>query len=214
MIELEQVGLAVAGRVLLRGVDLHLSEGDRAVITGPSGSGKSTLLKVIVGGHAAFSGVVRVAGMELDDAALGAVRSTIVYVGQEPVLGAETVREALLLPFGFKANRDAEPSAERIGEVLAQLRLRSDILDQPAGRVSGGEKQRVVIARALLLGKRIFLADEFTSALDPESREAAMEALGAPGHTVLSVTHDEAWAARCGRHLQMVAGVLREEGRS
>jgi membrane protein YqaA with SNARE-associated domain len=46
--------------------------------------------------------------------------------------------------------------------------------------------------------------------LDPESREAAMEALGAPGHTVLSVTHDEAWAARCGRHLQMVAGVLRE----
>jgi putative ABC transport system ATP-binding protein len=214
MVELQKVGLEVSGRALLHGVDLSLGEGERGVIAGPSGSGKSTLLKVIVGGYAGFSGEVRVAGQALTSQSLMQVRGTVAYVGQEPVLGADTVREALLLPFDFKAHGDGTPTESQLHDVMSRLRLPHALLDRSASRVSGGEKQRVVIARALLLGKRVFLADEFTSALDPESREAAMDALGAPGHTVLSVTHDEAWAERCDRQFRMDAGVLTEEGRA
>jgi putative ABC transport system ATP-binding protein len=209
MIALQQVGLTVGGRRLLSGVDLRLAEGDVAVVTGPSGSGKSTLLKLIVGGYAGFVGTVDVGSARLCAGTLAQIRRSVAYVGQEPVLGAETVREALLLPFQFKAHRAEAPTEARVGEMLERLRLRVSVLDQSASRVSGGEKQRLVIARALLLGKRIFLADEFTSALDPESREAAMDTLGAPGHTVLSVTHDPAWMARCSCHFRMEEGVLR-----
>ena len=121
------------------------------------------------------------------------------------------MREALLLPFSFKAHRENRPSNERIIQCLKRLHLSEDILGKPCSRVSGGEKQRIAIIRALLLDKTIFLADEITSALDPESRKAVMDELFRPEITLLSVSHDPEWISSCGRVVEIIDQKLVEE---
>jgi putative ABC transport system ATP-binding protein len=129
------------------------------------------------------------------------------------VLGAATVREAVLLPFSFKAHRHHPPAEARIHGLLGQLHLPMDILGKPCARISGGEKQRIALLRALLLDKTIFLADEVTSALDPASRAAVMDELFRPEITLLSVSHDPAWAGACNRIVEMADSTLKEVDR-
>ena len=124
----------------------------------------------------------------------------------------ERARDALLLPFHFKAHRHAHPEEKKVEELLEQLHLAPGVLDKPCGRISGGEKQRIAIARALLLNKTIFLADEITSALDPESRQAVMDALFRPGITLLSVSHDPAWINAGSRVIDIADRQLVEAG--
>lgn len=144
-------------------------------------------------------GRIRVNDLELSEKTVAAIRSRIAFIGQEPVLGAGTVREALLLPFSFKAHQGAVPQDNLIFQTLEKLRLDRSILDKPCKRISGGEKQRIAIGRALLLNKMIFFADEITSALDPESKAAVITALFRPEITLLSVSHDPDWIQACGR---------------
>lgn len=193
MIVFENIMLAVHQQTLLEHASLHVGKNDKVVIRGTSGSGKSSLLKCAVGAIPLSGGMVRIDGLELSAATVADVRSRIAFIGQEPVLGAEHVRDALLLPFSFKTHRHNRPEEKQIAGLLERLHLTEDILDKPCSRISGGEKQRIAIARALLLNKSIFLADEVTSALDPESRKAVMQALFRPGITLLSVSHDPEW---------------------
>jgi putative ABC transport system ATP-binding protein len=74
--------------------------------------------------------------------------------------------------------------------------------------VSGGEKQRIAVARALLLGKKVFLADEITSALDEESSRVVLELFASSDYTILSVSHDPAWQARFPIRLSISGGTL------
>ena len=108
------------------------------------------------------------------------IRRCAAYIGQEPVLGAETVRDALLLPFQFKAHRASKPPEPKLVEALRLLHLPEAILNQDCSRVSGGEKQRIALARGLLLGKSLYLLDEVTSALDTESKQAVFDVFADP----------------------------------
>lgn len=193
MILFDNIVLQVKQQTLLDRTSLHVGRNDHVVVRGTSGSGKSSLLKCAVGAIPISSGLVHVDGLQLSAATVAQIRSRIAFIGQEPVLGAELVRNALLLPFSFKAHRQNNPEETQIVELLERLHLAEDILDKPCSRISGGEKQRIVIARALLLNKSVFLADEVTSALDPESRKAVIQALFRPGITMLSVSHDPEW---------------------
>ena len=139
------------------------------------------------------------------------IRKSIAFIGQEPVLGADRVRDALLLPFTYKAHRHLLPDLQTVTKYLQTLHLSSDILDKPCARISGGEKQRIAIARALLLDKTIFLTDEITSALDPESKAAVMQELFESDITLLSVSHDSDWIERCSRVITMKDAQLKEE---
>ncbi len=214
MIEFHDISLQIHGQQLIRSASLRVVPGDKLVLRGPSGCGKSSLLKATVGLFPLAAGSVRVDGLELDAGSAAQIRARIAYIGQEPVLGAETVREALLLPFTFKAHRHRNPPAEEtLIQTLESLRLPAAILDKPAGRISAGERQRAAIARALLLGKKTFLADETTSALDPASKAAAMNTLFREGATLLSVSHDPDWIAACGRVVEIRDRRLRETGK-
>ena len=199
MIHFKNITLSVPQQTLLDSANLRVGQGDKVVVRGASGIGKSTLLKCVASAIPLQSGTVYVDGVELAAKTVAQIRARIAFVGQEPILGADRVRDALLLPFTFKAHRNHRPSTEQISQQLERLHLSDDILDKPCKRISGGEKQRIALARALLLGKSIFLADELTSALDPQSRAAVMIELFRPEITLLSVSHDSEWIAACSR---------------
>jgi putative ABC transport system ATP-binding protein len=199
MIEFKNITLSVHRQTLLEKTRLHVAAGDKVVLRGPSGCGKSSLLKSMVGAIPLTAGRVVLDGLELSAETVGEIRRRIAFIGQEPVLGAATVQQAIMLPFGFKAHRNNPPEQNTIIALLERLHLPESILAKPCDRISGGEKQRVAIARALLLNKTVFLADEASSALDPESKAAVMKELFQPQITLLSVSHDADWVEQCSR---------------
>ena len=213
MIRFHRVTVAVRKKTLLHDISFSLDAGEKAVLRGRSGSGKSTLLESLLGLYPLTDGVITFRGQIMGPATIKTIRGSVAYISQEPILGAETVRDALLLPFRFKAHRGHVPAEPQLIEKLHTLHLPADILDQPCVSISGGEKQRVALARALLLEKSLYLLDEVTSALDRESREAVFAMLSDPGITVLSVAHDPEWITRCGVILDLEEGRLIQECR-
>jgi len=210
MIEFKNITLNVQRQTLFDAATLHIAEGDKVVVLGASGSGKSSLLKCAVGALPIAEGSVCVDGVDLSPGTVADIRARIAFIGQEPVLGAEKVRDAIELPFTFKAHCKNQPTEERISQLLKRLHLSPGILEKPCKRISGGEKQRIAILRALLLDKTIFLADETTSALDPESKSAVMAELFRPEITLLSVSHDPEWIAACDRTVEIRDSKLQE----
>jgi putative ABC transport system ATP-binding protein len=208
LIRFDRVFVSVHGKPILSDFSFSLCAGEKAVLRGRSGSGKSTVLKTLLGLYPLASGRILFEGGPLDPSTVQTVRRLAAYIGQEPVLGAETVRDALMLPFQFKTHRDNKPSEARLIEALGRLQLAPDILERECRRVSGGEKQRIAIARALLLGKSLYLLDEVTSALDAESKRAVLDVFADPGFSVLSVAHDPDWDAACDIVLELEDGRL------
>lgn len=210
MITFDNISIRMHRQTLLDDATLHIAGGEKVVVRGASGSGKSSLLKSVVGALPEATGSVSVDGVKLSPETVADIRTRIAFIGQEPVLGAERVRDAILLPFTFKAHSTELPAESRIIQLLARLHLSETILGKPCARISGGEKQRIAILRALLLEKTIFLADEITSALDPESRAAVMTELFRPEITLLSVSHDPEWINTCNRVIEIKNGQLKE----
>lgn len=210
MIEFKNITLEVHAQRLLNQANLHVLKGDKVVLQGASGCGKSSLLKCAIGALSYQSGSIHVLGTELSVTTVRQVRSQVAFVGQEPIMGADTVHDALLLPFTFKAHKHDMPADAAILETVESLNLDASILEKPCSRISGGEKQRVAIARALLLKKRTFIVDEITSALDAASKALVIEALFKPDITVLSVSHDPDWIQACDRMVAFANQTLTE----
>jgi putative ABC transport system ATP-binding protein len=210
MILYNNISIRMQRKMLFDGATLKVGAGEKVVLRGASGSGKSSVLKSTVGAVPLENGNIRVDDLILSPGTVATIRSHIAFIGQEPVLGAESVRNALLLPFTFRAHQVNIPTEDQILERFERLHLSEDILDKPCARISGGEKQRIAILRALLLNKTIFLADEVTSALDPESRAAVMTELFRPEITLLSVSHDSEWINACDRMVEVANGQLEE----
>jgi putative ABC transport system ATP-binding protein len=206
MIKFENITIQTQGHLILDEISFEIARGDKAVFFGPSGSGKTTVLMTLIGGVVPTAGTVLFDDEPLTAQSLPRLRQTMAFIGQEPVLGAPGVREALLLPFSFRANRERMPSEKRIQQVLENLLLPPDILEKQTNVLSGGEKQRLAIARTLLLGKNVFVLDEVTSALDPQSRRAVQALFRQPDLTLISVSHDPEWLALCTRFFKVEKG--------
>ena len=197
MITYDNVTITRGGKLILQNIDLRLNKGEKAAIVGPSGCGKSSLLLALMGIFEIPAGKITFDNTIVNSLTIKKVRRAIAYIGQEPVMGADSVQQALLLPFQFHANASNLPDKNNIDEALGKVRLDPDILKSPCSVISGGEKQRIAIARALLMRKNVFLADEMTSALDSVSRDAVFDLLSDPAFTVLSVSHDHKWIESC-----------------
>jgi putative ABC transport system ATP-binding protein len=165
----------------------------------------------LIGGAVPATGTVWFDGEILTAATLPRLRQKMAFIGQEPVLGAPGVREALLLPFSFRANRARIPSEARVQQVVESLLLSPEILDKQTAVISGGEKQRLAVARALLLEKTVFVLDEVTSALDPQSRRAVLTLFRHPELTLVSVSHDPEWLALGNRFFRVEKGRVTEQ---
>ena len=200
--------------VVLREVSLSLAPGDSACVMGPSGSGKSTLLYILGGLEPPTTGTVRLDATDpytLKADGLAAFRNReIGFVLQDHCLLPQcTVLENVLIPtLVGEADQNAP---ERARSLLAQVGL-ADRLDHLPSALSGGEKQRAAIARALVREPRLLLCDEPTGNLDAETAQVVADLilrLHTQQHTMLLVvTHSETLGARFSRRWSMQRGVL------
>jgi putative ABC transport system ATP-binding protein len=203
----------------LDGVSIEIARGEMLAIMGPSGSGKSTLLHLLGALETPTSGAIALAGRRyegLGDTELTALRrDTIGFVFQFfNLLPPLTAEENVLLP-ALIAGRGDAAMRSHAANLLARVGL-ADRSSHLPSELSGGEQQRVSIARALLMEPELVLADEPTGNLDSRSSAEVLELLGelnrTEGHTIVMVTHDPAVAATAGRVLFLrdgrVAGEL------
>ena len=215
MIRLRDVYLelsSAAGPVnILRGIDLQVEAGETVAMVGPSGAGKSSLMMVVGGLERASSGDVEVAGQnlgKLDEDGLATFRRDnvgIVFQGFH-LIPTMTALENVALTLEFAG---VENAFERAEEALRHVGLEHRLKHYPA-QLSGGEQQRVAVARAFVGKPKLLLADEPTGNLDGTTGRAIMDLLfslvSASGATLLLITHDEALAHRCRRVVHIADG--------
>jgi lipoprotein-releasing system ATP-binding protein len=201
---------------VLHGIDLTLFKGDFCAVMGPSGSGKSTLLNIIGLLDRPTAGQLKMGNEEttaLNDAALTHLRGhTIGFVFQyHHLLTAFTALENVMLPM-MAAQGFATPAMRiRAQELIASVGL-SAWQNNRAGNMSGGQQQRISIARALAMNPQLLLADEPTGNLDSQSADGVFELLRQFNRehntTVLFVTHNAQFAERCDSLIQVVDGMV------
>ncbi len=173
-----------------------LSAYEHLAISGPSGCGKSSLLQILAGLAPPKQGTISWQGEVITPQHLPQWRRDICYLPQQPVMGGDTIEHVLQLPWHLQAMSSATPREVECKEALIQLGLHHS-LDKPVAALSGGEKQRLGFARALLMKRSIWLLDEPTSALDAQSRDKVIALLSATQAIKISVSHDPHWLASC-----------------
>jgi ABC-type lipoprotein export system ATPase subunit len=213
LVQFDNVSVSVGGSVLLSQISFSVNRGVKVCITGKSGSGKSTILRTLAGIHQPSAGRLVFQDQTINAGNIGVLRSCMAYVMQRPVLGAPTAEAALMLPFTYSAN-NTKPAYNRVKEVLKSVNLDDSILGKRSGVLSEGEQQRLVIARALLLKKNVFLMDEATTGLDDVSKAIIIGLFKDLKATILSVSHDRQWLDMCSRRLELEDGRLIEETRA
>ena len=203
---------------VLQGLDLDVGRGEFLALMGPSGSGKSTLLNLIGGLDRPSSGSIEVGGVRIDqlpDSKLTGWRARHVgFVFQMynllPALTAERNVELPLLLTSLSSSRRKQQVATAMG--LVGL---TDRMKHYPRQLSGGQEQRVGIARAIVTDPTLLLCDEPTGDLDRKSGDEILELLGAlheqHGKTIVMVTHDPHAAERASRLVHLDKGVLADE---
>ena len=216
MIKLENVHKSFGKNEVLKGINLHIKQGQVVVIIGPSGSGKSTVLRTMNYLEEPTSGKVIVDGMDLSDKKkLNDVRAEVGMVFQNFNLFPHmTVMENLTLA-QTKVRKTSMEEAKKIGQALLDRVGLADKANAYPDSLSGGQKQRVAIARALAMKPKVMLFDEPTSALDPEMVSEVldvMKSLAEEGMTMVIVTHEMGFAKKVAdRVLFVVGGLILED---
>jgi len=205
-----------AGRVhILKGIDLDIEKGTSVGLVGPSGSGKSTLLMVMAGLERADEGSINVAGAELgplseDQLARFRGRNVGIIFQSFHLVPNMTALENVAVPLELAGDADA------FGKARAELEavgLGHRLHHYPA-QLSGGEQQRVAVARALVVEPEILIADEPTGNLDETTGTQIVDlmftAQKTRGTTLVLVTHDPGLAHRCDRVIRVRSGEIEE----
>ncbi len=200
---------------VLRGVALSLAEGEIVALLGPSGSGKSTLLQAVglleggFEGHIAIDGVAAEALSNEGRTAMRREKLGFIYQFHH-LLPDFTAVENVVLP-QLVAGTDAAAAKVRASELLSDLGL-AERLDHKPAKLSGGEQQRVAVARAMANKPRLILADEPTGNLDETTADVVFEQfvglVRAQGSAALVATHNERLAERMDRVVRLHDGVL------
>ena len=215
MIQIRDLLIQRNGRDVLRIDALDIPRGETLVVVGPNGAGKSTLLLALghllelARGEILFDGQSILKLDELE------YRRKISFVFQDPLLLDMTVEQNIALGLKFRGTPRAEVQ-ERVGRWIKQLGIES-LAKRRAGQLSGGEAQRVSLARAFILEPELLLLDEPFSSLDPPTRSKLLEDLSAlllENHrTAIFVTHNLNEAAKLSHRIAvMIGGVLRQVG--
>jgi len=218
-IQFQEVGFAYPGRSspVLETVSFALTAGDCLAIVGETGCGKSTVISLLLRFYDPSQGRILVDGFDLKDLDLAVFRRQCGVVSQEPVLFNDTIRNNLLYAKP-DASEEELLAAVRVAEASDFVSEFSQGLDTPVGsrgsQLSGGEKQRLAIARAVLRTPRLLLLDEATSALDKHTESSVQQTLNniMPGCTTIMVAHRISTIRRANKVLVLANGTVVESG--
>jgi len=206
---------------ILHDLSLHIPAGSFGALVGPSGAGKSTILHLVEKFYAPSSGTITVDGRDTATLSPAALRTDVALVPQEGILFAGTVRFNICLGARpghtpSRAELEAACRLANIHDTIAELPDGYDTLCGPGGRsFSGGQKQRLSIARALIRRPRLLLLDEPTSALDAEAErvlQAALEGVMKRGCTVVAIAHRLVTVRRANRIFYISGGKVADSG--
>jgi ABC-type multidrug transport system fused ATPase/permease subunit len=206
-----------SGPAVLKSLDLNIREGEKVALIGASGSGKSTIARLIARLYDVDKGSIWIDGTEIREIKLDSLRSKLCYLPQEAVLFDRTFKENLLL-----ANPDASEEELReavyiaqLEEVVANLKSGWDTpLGPRGGKLSGGEKQRLAVARAILQKPELILLDESTSAVDVPGERIIFQNLRRHfrNRTMVFISHRVPALEWVDRIVVLDQGVIREQG--
>ena len=217
-ITVENISFRYGNRFLvLDNLSATIRQGENAAIVGPSGCGKTTITKLLLGFYTPEQGRICVNGQDISTMDLEVLRQNVAYVPQDVTMFSDTIRNNLLL------GNDREISDVKIEAVLEATGCAfvkelpfglNTMLEENGSNISGGQRQRLAIARALLREPCILVLDEATSALDTVSERKLQEALKTfnPSMTVIMVAHRLNSIRNCDRILVLNHGTLVEEG--
>ncbi len=215
MIKIQGITKSFGTLQVLKGIDLHIAKGEVVSIVGPSGAGKTTLLQIIGTLDSPDSGSITVDGIDtqgMNAKQLAAFRNRhIGFVFQfHQLLPEFTALENIMIP-AFIAGTSPKEAKRRATELLEFMGLSDRASHKPA-ELSGGEKQRVAVARALVNNPAVILADEPSGSLDTKNKEDLHQLFfdlrDKYGQTFVIVTHDETLAATTDRTIKMRDGLL------
>lgn len=215
MIQVRDVLIRRNGWNMLQVDSLDIQRGETLAVVGPNGAGKSTLLLALARLLQPSRGDILYAGESLEDLDELEYRRRISIVFQAPLLMDMTVEQNVALGLKFRGTPKNEVQA-RVGEWMRQLGVES-LAKRRASRLSGGEAQRVSLARAFVLEPELLLLDEPFSALDPPTRSRLIQDLShlleKEHRTAVFVTHNMNEAAKLGHRIAVITGgVLRQVG--
>lgn len=192
-LEIRDLSAGYADGPVIRNINLRVEPGEFLAIIGPNGGGKSTLLKTILGNTTVYGGTVLVSGEPVPAGIrhIGYVPQSGMFDRAFPITAGDVVLMGLRSKKGFRPFYSSEQkhAADEVMESLSILQLK----DRTVGELSGGQLQRVLIARALVSKPKVLLLDEPVASLDPAMRDSVYELLAEIHHegvTVVMVTHD------------------------
>jgi ATP-binding cassette, subfamily B, bacterial len=209
------------GSPVLRHLDLEVAAGERVCVVGPTGAGKSTLLALLQRFYDPDAGAIELDGVDLRRLGLGSLRNQLALVPQDPWMLDGTIADNIGFgrPDASQADLEAAAALTGLDEILRRLPDGWHTRIGEGGvRLSGGQRRRVALARAILRDAPVLLLDEPTSGLDAASEQAVLDALdlvldsAAGGRTVLSVSHRLGLAARADRVVVLDGGRAVEQG--
>lgn len=218
-IELDTVDFGYdPNRAILKGVSLTIPAGHRVAIVGPSGSGKSTIARLLFRFYDVTGGAMRIDGQDLRDVAQSSIHASIGVVPQDTVLFNDTVRYNIAYGRAGATQTEIEAAARaaKIHDFIVSLPEGYETKVGERGlKLSGGEKQRVGIARTLLKNPPILILDEATSALDTQTERDIQDSLRAmgEGRTVLMIAHRLSTIADADQIVVLEQGQVVEQGR-
>ena len=215
MLQFSQLSYQIDNRTLVNHVSGEIHDHDFIVITGQSGSGKSLLLKLLSSLLPMSAGHITLNGKNLTDLTPAIWRSQVAYIAQLSEMIEGSVLDNLALPFSFALYKDKKLDVSWHEQHLVNLGKSPQFLQQDSRSLSGGEKQRVAIARTLLKDPPILILDEATSALDTANERAIQAELEwvARDRTTLVIAHRLSTVVHADEILVLDDGVIKERGR-